>query len=302
MSKFKNTPGVLDLWPVVVIASPVMVTSTVVFVVFLSRTAIFPRIPLAVIAPNQLVPFGVPFTFPSVNFGVWVNILTPVPPLTSPGPIINENFVTAPFKTVVSPTPGPEAYTERDAISKADATADEVSWSWARKNHDGIVVRDDQERRVRGSDFNVRSPSDDDLSIAAQITVLHGPMSHSLYGVHYVVALRQECVSKVGSPVHVRGHRVQDRREREQGLHARVPGQLIRRYGPGEIIATQVMVLIRPSGGIRNLIRKCRGGEDLRQQRIRIQSDPRNYSVQLLRRIRWGSLILRNGCDRQQSQ
>src|SRR5689334_5762698 len=183
-----------------------MVTSTVVFVVFLSRTAILPRIPLAVIAPNQLVPFLMPLTFPSVNFRVWVHVFTPVPPLSSPGPIINENFVTAPFKTVVSPTPRPEPYTERDAISKADGAANEKSWSRAHIDHTGIVVRDNQERGIRGPDFNVRTVSNDDLSIAAQITVLHGSMTHTLYGVHYVVALRQECVSKVGCPVHVRGH------------------------------------------------------------------------------------------------
>ncbi len=41
----------------------------------------------------------------------------------------------------------------------------------------------------------------------------------------------------------------------------------------GQRIPGQVVVLIGPLGSVGNLVRKCRGSENLGQQRIRIQRD-----------------------------
>jgi hypothetical protein len=48
---------------------------------------------------------------------------------------------------------------------------------------------------------------------------------------------------------------------------------MIFRDSLGQCVTRQVVVLIGPLGGFGNLVRKSCGGENLRQQRVRIQGD-----------------------------
>ena len=50
-------------------------------------------------------------------------------------------------------------------------------------------------------------------------------------------------------------------------------------------LAAQVVMLVGPARRVRNLFRERGGGEDLREQRIRIERDPRHEAIELGRRI-----------------
>ena len=53
--------------------------------------------------------------------------------------------------------------------------------------------------------------------------------------------------------------------------------------GVGERLARKIMVLIGPALRVGNLIRVCRRGQNLRQQRIGIKRDARHQSVEFAR-------------------
>jgi len=78
--------------------------------------------------------------------------------------------------------------------------------------------------------------------------------------------------------------------------YAGVPPQIVFLNGSCQCIAGQIPVLIGLRRSFRNLFPIRRAGQNLRQQRIGVQRDPRNQLVQL-RRSKAYRLRRRNHCQ-----
>jgi hypothetical protein len=131
----------------------------------------------------------------------------------------------------------------------------------------------------------IRTAGNDDRAAAAQIAVLFGFVALALNSVHDGVPVCQNCIAEVGSPAHVRRHGIQDGRKRQECLNAGIPGELVCRDGLRQGIASEVVMLVSPLGGVGNLVRKTGSGQDLRQKRIRIERNAVYQGVELARRI-----------------
>jgi len=65
---------------------------------------------------------------------------------------------------------------------------------------------------------------------------------------------------------------------------------MIFRNGARKRLASQVMMLVRPAGGVGNLIGVRRARQRLGQERIGLKRDPLNQLLQLARGERWRGL------------
>jgi hypothetical protein len=85
----------------------------------------------------------------------------------------------------------------------------------------------------------------------------------------------------------------QYRGEWQERLHAGIPQKMIRLDRIGQGLPGEVVVLIGPAHRIRNLVKIGRARKHLRQERIRIQRNGRYQLVELPRRERRRSRVLR---------
>ncbi len=102
---------------------------------------------------------------------------------------------------------------------------------------------------------------------------------HVLRPVHIGVAERR-------GPAQVRVHVLENRGKLRERLDAWVPWLLI--HGVGELLSLQTGMLLHPAPRLHDLGRIRRGGEDLRDQRVRVQGDRCHQLLVLFGRQRRG--------------
>ena len=102
-----------------------------------------------------------------------------------------------------------------------------------------------------------------DLLVRLQVAIVIGLMTQTLHGVEDPLLLGGDRIPKLVSPGRILGHHVQNRRERNQGLDARVIGQvgIFDRLGQG--LPTLVLVGLGKSICSGNLVTESRCGEHM---------------------------------------
>src|SRR5580765_8436388 len=256
-------PMVIMVVAVIVMPMPVVI-SPVIFVTFFSPVLFHALVPVAcrgaltLAALKHLMSLSGTHNNGASN-RIGVDVFATIHPGASPWSIVDDNNPAVPGDAVIAPTPWPETHTQSHAKAKTNSCADKEAWTRPHINDCWIVIGNYNVIRARRQDRNIRSTAHNVLRVAAQISEIACPLAHSLYGIHHILLLGQKCVAQVGGPVHIRGHHVQNRRERQQGLHGRVPGKLVSVNCLGQLIAVEIMVLIGPAGGFRDLVREsCR--------------------------------------------
>jgi len=214
--------------------------------------------------------------------GIGMRVDGAVVPASLPNVLIDEDAVGIPREPIYAPAPGAKGRADGDAETEIDCAADEESRARTIENDGRVIVGDADEGRIYGQDFDVRSTTDDHLRVAAEISKIAGLAAHALNGVHDIWLLREECVTEIGGPAHIRSHHVEDGRERQQSLHARIPRQAVFGDGASHLVTAQVVVLIGPTGGIGDFVGKRGGGENLGEQGIGVERDARNHAVEFL--------------------
>jgi len=118
-----------------------------------------------------------------------------------------------------------------------------------------------------------------------KIAGLFRSLAHHLNGVHHILFLVVVGVSERGGPGEVFVHVAKDRGKSGKGLDAGVPGLLVHRLTQG--IALKTGMRLYPTIRLDDLLGKGGSRQDLRNQRVRIESDRGNQLLQLVGRL-WG--------------
>lgn len=157
------------------------------------------------------------------RIGMYIH--SPIIPGASPWAIVNENCVLVPPESSAAPSPGSEGSTDGDSTAETDRTADVETGPRAREYDDRIVIWDVIEAGCYRQNLNgVRRCHDTHVLTVAQIPVAVRLLSQLLHGVHDLVTLCENCVSKRLRPTHILRHVVQHAWKREQRHHARIEG------------------------------------------------------------------------------
>src|SRR5689334_9413809 len=274
------------IMPMPVVITPVFLTP-VIFMAFFSPVFFHALVPvacrgaLALAALEHFVAFCGPHNNGGASNRIGMDVFAAVHPGSPPWSIVDDDDAAVPGNAVITPAPGPESDSQSDAKAKPDSCADKEAWTRPHIDDCWIVIGNYNVIRTRRQDRNIWPAAHDILGAAAQIPEVARSLAHSLYGIHYVLLLGQKRVTQISGPVHVRGHHLQNRGERQQGLHGGVPGQLVSFNCSGQLIAVEIVVLVSPAGGFRNLVRKSCRRQCLREQGIRVQRYPGNQPVKL---------------------
>jgi hypothetical protein len=117
------------------------------------------------------------------------------------------------------------------------------------------------------------------LARGRQVALGLGPLPEVLDAIHDLIVLSQEGIPYLLGPVESLIHHLEDRREVQHRLDARVPILLFQ--GHCELVTLQVRICLCPAGRLNDLqgIGGCH--KDLHQKLIRIQSNGRKHLVKL---------------------
>src|ERR1700686_4366386 len=126
-----------------------------------------------------------------------MNVFVPVDPGPPPGCVVDNYHVRAPIKAAISPAPRAKEITNGHEEAEADHAADHDPGCRREENNRWVIHRPRDEGRMQGYNRDVRPIADDDLRVAAQISVIPGLLALSLHRIHHVFLLRQECVAKI---------------------------------------------------------------------------------------------------------
>src|SRR6266849_3080169 len=119
------------------------------------------------------------------------------------------------------------------------------------------------------------------LFIAIQVAGLAGLLTHGLDGVRHCLLLIGVCVAKRGSPREVLVHVFKNRGKLGDGLHTRVPGLFVDFLC--QFFTLEIGMTLNPTVRLDNLRGIGGGGENLRNEGVRVQGDRRDELLQLLR-------------------
>src|SRR6202051_668884 len=151
----------------------------------------------------------------SMDALVRMRIFAAIDPGPPPAGVVDEYGVAAPVKSVIAPAPWPEKSSERHAISETDRATDIDAGPRGVKDNARVVVGHHDEGGIRGHDRYVWPAADNNLAIAAKITVVTSPPPLSLDSFHHLLLLFEERISEFGGAVHGRGHHLQLRGTRQ---------------------------------------------------------------------------------------
>jgi hypothetical protein len=165
-----------------------------------------------------------------------------------------DHDVRVPIKAAIPPAPWAKEIANGHEEAKADRAADEDPGLRRKENNRRVIVGHRNKSRMHGLNRDVRAIADDDLVIAAQISVVLGLPALSLHRIHHVLLLRLKRVAKISGPTHVVGHHLEHRREGQKRLHTGIPGKMIRLDRVGQSLSGKVVVLIGPARRIGNLV------------------------------------------------
>ncbi len=149
----------------------------------------------------------------------------------------------------------------------------------------GVCRLDHDRLALRGDGF---------LGTRLEVSRLLRSVAHRLDRVEHGLLLVHVCVAQRGRPGEVLVHVCKDRGKLRERLHAGIPGLLIDRLG--QLLSFQIGVLLHPAVRFHDLGRIGGGGEDLRNQGVRIQGDGRDQLLQLVGTFLDHRLSLHRGC------
>ena len=156
-------------------------------------------------------------------------------------------------------------------------------------NHRRIVGRYIDHGGVGGFDHDHLVLDNDLLFLGCfQIALVLRLGAQLLHGVHDIRLLSQEGFAQVRGPVQLFAHHREDLGKGDQRFHAEIPAHLVQ--GGIELLPLEVFVLFDPAIRLHHLDRVGRGHQDLREQRVGVESDGRKHLIQLF-------LFERRGCS-----
>jgi len=120
-----------------------------------------------------------------------------------------------------------------------------------------------------------------DLFVGGQFSGCRRLATHTLNGVHHLGLLGEKGVAQLGGPFDVVEELLHDIGKRSQALNARVPVLLL--DGFRQLLVFQLLVLRQPLVKLDDFERIGGCREHLGEQRIGIECDRRNQTVQLIR-------------------
>jgi len=210
-----------------------------------------------------------------------------------------EDATMAPIKAPSAPTPAePEAPADSEAEAPRKVGTRSPPRVKARPDANGIaerviriVDRDVDGLRVSRLNLNVRALIRDHLLLGGtQMTGGLRFMAHILDRVHDGCSLVGVGVAKFGGPRQILIHIGEDGRELRQGLHAGIPRLLVHRVA--KFLAFEIGILLDKALSFNDLRGVGAGGQDLRHESVRVQSDGRDQLLKLLGRQLRGSRAL----------
>ena len=185
-------------------------------------------------------------------------------------------------KCDVAPSPGCKREAQRYAKSKPDRATDEKTGPGRIEYDQRIIHWNADKGRIHRQNGDVGTPADHNLRVGSQVAIIPGLFPLPLHRIHHILLLRQKGVTQLRGPIHVRSHHLQHRWKRNQRLHAGIPRKMVFGNGSGQVVPSEVVMLVRLFGGVGNLIRIRRRGEDLCKQRVRIKRNPGDQLVEFL--------------------
>jgi hypothetical protein len=216
----------------------------------------------------------------------------PATPSHEDGAVVVDVSAWTPTPTPATPTPGIiGGYQPSD--SDSDSERDKRrgrSNGGAHVHHRGVVHRHIHHLRIRRlNHIDSRPPCLLDLHLlllrALQVSGVIGLAPQPLDGRGNRPRISCKCLANRGVVVNIVGHHRNHPGEIAQGQKCRIEALLLRRVS--QCLAGQAGVRGKPVAEVQNLLRIYRGGRNLRQQRVRIQSNRRQQLVQLLWRRHW---------------
>ena len=120
------------------------------------------------------------------------------------------------------------------------------------------------------------------LRCVLEVAGLLGTITHDLYGLHYILRLVVIGIAKVGGPLEVLGHLIQDLGKRSEGLDARVPANLGVSTG-GDLLGWRSSLQVQPLVGGSNLGRIGRACQDHGDKIVRIKRDGGDHLLKAVR-------------------
>src|SRR6267142_6361019 len=106
-------------------------------------------------------------------------------------------------------------------------------------------------------------------------------LTQGLHGIGHILRLVYVCIAKRRRPRQVLVHVFKNRRELRQGLYARIPVLFVDFFG--ELVTLEIGMTLHPALRLDNLSWIRGSGENLRNERVRVQGDRRDKLLQFLR-------------------
>jgi hypothetical protein len=202
----------------------------------------------------------------------------------APRTMVDEDGVTAPTEASTIPTEDSKGGADGNGWSEADCGADNESTPRCEEDDRGAVDGNVVVGWVDGLNLNIAAVVDDVVVGArGEIAVVVCGSALTLDGVHDVGTLIEDCVAEGTGPLRIARHAIEHGGEGQQCQDAGIPGEAIGLNSLGERVAGEVGVLLRPRGGIGDLVPKSGSSENLGEKRIGVECDALNELVELLR-------------------
>src|SRR6266481_2978383 len=105
-------------------------------------------------------------------------------------------------------------------------------------------------------------------------------LTQGLHGIRHILRLVYICLAKRRRPRQVLVHVFKNRRELRQGLYARIPVLFVDFFA--ELVTLEIGMTLHPALRLDNLSWIRGSGENLRNERVRVQGDRRDKLLQFL--------------------
>src|ERR1700721_835837 len=149
-----------------------------------------------------------------VGMGVRVSIDRTIGEGSAPGPMIDQDGVSAPDEACAAPAKAGECRSDGDDGAEADSTADEEARARSEEDDGRAIDGDVVEEGIDGLDLEVAAVVDDVVvRVGGEVAVVPGLLAHTLDGVHDIGPLAEYCIAEGAGPLRTPCHRVEHRGE-----------------------------------------------------------------------------------------
>src|SRR5262249_16435133 len=146
-----------------------------------------------------------------------------VEPGSTPWRVVHNDNMFPPAESGCVPAPRHKRSSQRNPETEPDRTCNNEAPARRSIHNQRVVIRNDDVIRIDRSYLNVGSRNHDNLTAGSQIAIAVSLLAVALNGVHDFSGLCQKCIPQFLRPLHGRGHHIQNRRKREQGLNTWIP-------------------------------------------------------------------------------